>query len=362
MSVCLAPNGCDLYTVEAPPKKLLVGTTDGISVLERQNPGEAWKRSGHLLKGVHISSFLLEPKRGGLFAGVHGNGLYVSMDDGQNWELKTRGLTIQHVYTLASLERNGDIVLYAGTEPADLFQSLDYGETWEELPALRSVPGAETWKFPAPPHLGHVKHINSDPRDSRVLYVSIEQGGLLKSMDAGRSWRDISGFYKPEVDQVFKDVHRLVIRPSNPDQIYFTGGQGLYTSPDGGQTWEHLTLRSWRIGYPDALLTSPFDDKVMFMAGAAKAPQHWKETHMADPTVARSRDAGRSWEILERFPKSLRGNIEAMCMAAWSNSFGLFAGTTDGEVFFSEDEGENWSRIATGLAPVSKVGHYQQVR
>ena len=83
---------------------------------------------------------------------------------------------------------------------------------------------------------------------------------------------------------------------------------------------------------------------------------------MADPTVARSRDAGRSWEILERFPKSLRGNIEAMCMAAWSNSFGLFAGTTDGEVFFSEDEGENWSRIATGLAPVSKVGHYQQVR
>lgn len=170
---------------------------------------------------------LLEPQRNGLFAGVHGAGLYASMDGGETWELKTRGLTQQHVYTLASLERNGDIVLYAGTEPAHLFQSLDYGETWQELPALRTVPDADQWRFPAPPHLGHVKHIVFDPRDNRVMFACIEQGALLKSKDAGQCWHELSGFYKPEVDQVYKDVHRLVMRPSNPDQMYFTGGEGL---------------------------------------------------------------------------------------------------------------------------------------
>jgi len=360
MQVCLSPNGRNVFVGEALPNQLLVGTVNGISVLERESPGNSWKKSGHQLKGFHISSLLLEPRRGGLFAGVHGKGLYASIDGGENWELKTRGLTQEHVYTLASLQRNGDIVLYAGTEPAHLFQSMDYGETWKELPALRSVPGADKWRFPAPPHLGHVKHITFDPRDSRVMYASIEQGALLKSMDAGQSWHELGGFYKPE-DEVYKDVHRLVIRPSNPDQIYFTGGMGLYSSSDGGQTWDHLTLRTWRIGYPDALFTSPFDDQVMFMAGASKAPQHWREMKTAGAMVARSGDAGRNWEILEGFPKSLRGNIEAMSMAVWSDHFALFVGTTDGEVFLSEDEGESWSQIATGLAPVSKMGHYRQL-
>lgn len=361
MKVCLSPNGRNVFAGEALPSELLVGTIDGISVLERQGPGNSWKKSGHQLKDRHISALLLEPKRGGLFAGVHGKGLYASMDGGKNWELKTRRLTQEHVYTLASVERNGDIVLYAGTEPAHLFQSVDYGETWQELSALRSVPGSDKWTFPAPPRLGHVKHIAFDPRDSRVMFASIEQGALLKSMDAGKSWHEISSFYKPE-DEVYKDVHRLVLRPSNPDQIYFTGGMGLYGSSNGGQTWEHLTLRSWRIGYPDALFTSPVDDTVMFMAGASKAPQHWRETKTAGATVARSRDGGRMWEILEGFPQSLRGNIEAMSMAVWANKFALFAGTTDGEVLLSEDEGESWSQIASGLAPVSKAGHYRQLQ
>lgn len=361
MKACLSPNGGNVFAGDELPNQLLVGTLNGINVLERQSSGNSWKKSGHQLKDLHISSLLQEPIRGGLFAGVHGKGLYASMDEGEKWALKTRGLTQEHVYTLASVERNGDIVLYAGTEPAHLFQSVDYGETWQELPALRSVPGAEKWRFPAPPHLGHVKHIAFDPRDSRVMFASIEQGALLKSVDAGQSWQELSGFYKPD-DEVYKDVHRVVIRPSNPDQLYFTGGMGLYTSLDSGRTWEHLTLRSWLIGYPDALFISPFDDKVMFMAGASKAPQHWREMKTAGTTVARSRDGGRTWEILEGFPKSLRGNIEAMSMAVWTNNFALFAGTTDGEVFLSEDEGESWSQIASGLAPISKGGHYRQLQ
>lgn len=100
----------------------------------------------------------------------------------------------------------------------------------------------------------------------------------------------------------------------------------------------------------------------MFMAGASLAPQHWREKRRADSKVARSRDGGCSWEILEGFPRSLRGNAEAMSMAVWSNKFALFVGTTDGEVFLSENEGENWSQIANGLAPISKGGHYRQLQ
>ena len=35
-----------------------------------------------------------------------------------------------------------------------------------------------------------------------------------------------------------------------------------------------------------------------------------------------------------------------------------FAGTTDGDVFYSDDEGEHWQTIIKGIGAVSKSHHY----
>jgi photosystem II stability/assembly factor-like uncharacterized protein len=210
--------------------------------------------------------------------------------------------------------------------------------------------------------VAHVKHIAFDPQDSRTLFLAIEQGALLKSVDGGESWRELSAYYSLD-DEIYKDIHRVVPHPSIPRAVYFTGGEGLYRSSDGGESWEHLTTRSHRIGYPDALLVSPFEDDVMFMAGARKDPGTWRESHWADATVARSRDGGTSWDILDSgLPEQMRANIEAMSMYGWDNRFDLFVGTTDGEVYWSQDQGERWVCIADGLAPVSKSGHYRNLR
>ena len=83
MKVCLSPNGRNVFTGKDFPNQLLVATVDGMSSLERQNPSDSWKKSGHQLKDLHISSLLLEPRRGGLFAGVHGKGLYANMSGGE---------------------------------------------------------------------------------------------------------------------------------------------------------------------------------------------------------------------------------------------------------------------------------------
>jgi photosystem II stability/assembly factor-like uncharacterized protein len=270
-----------------------------------------------------------------------------------------RGLTQEHVFTLAAVERDGQTLLFAGTEPAHLFQSGDYGETWTELPSLRDVPDTDRWMFPAPPHIAHVKDVTFDPRDSRTMYVSVEQGALLKSTDAGQTWRELKEYSKPD-DFVYRDLHRLLLRPSNPDEMYFTGGAGLYYSADGGETWEHLTDHRMRIGYPDGLLFSPVDDRVLYMAGASNDPGTWRQTHVANAAIGRSRDGGRTWEVLGNgLPAQIDGNVEALSMAVWPGGFAIFAGTTDGDVFASEDGGDTWARIASGLAPVSKGGHYR---
>lgn len=295
---------------------------------------------------------MMEPSRGLVFAGVHQGTVYVSADLGRSWEPKSKGITHNHVFSLNFVEKQGKVKLYAGTEPAHLFESDDLGETWNELPSLRSVPSVPAWNFPAPPHVAHVKNITFDSRNPDTIYVSIEQGGLLKSEDGGLSWEEFHGFYE--------DVHRLVIRPSNPKCFYITGGDGLYRSHDGGATWEHLTDRSMRAGYPDALLIHPYLEDLMFMAGASASPNHWPKSRSANSVIVRSHDAGRSWEVLHGgLPEHIRGSVEAMVMEACGKSFSLFAGTTDGDVFNSDDEGEHWTKLVGGLPPISKHGHYR---
>jgi hypothetical protein len=58
-------------------------------------------------------------------------------------------------------------------------------------------------------------------------------------------------------------------------------------------------------------------------------------------------------------PDPLTANLEAMCLYAWQGKFELFAGTTDGKVYLSEDGAESWRLIASDLAPVSKVEHFR---
>jgi hypothetical protein len=51
-----------------------------------------------------------------------------------------------------------------------------------------------------------------------------------------------------------------------------------------------------------------------------------------------------------------------MCIATWPGNFSPFVGNTDGEVYCSEDGADSWNRVASGLAPVSKVGHFRHLQ
>src|SRR5579862_5445672 len=269
MKACLSPNGLNNHSGQERASQLLVGTAEGVSSLERE--GSGWRKAGRTLEGRHISSLLLEPKRGGIFAGVHGSGLYFSADGGATWEARMGGLAHEHVFSLSCTESNGQVTLYAGTEPAYLYRSTDYGESWQEVSSARQVPDLDKWTFPAPPHTGHFKTMAFDPRNASVLYAGVEQGALLKSTDGGRTWRELAGYSRPD-DNVYKDIHQIRLRPTNPDEIFMTGGMGLYHSTDGGETWEHLTGRDFRIAYPDQIQFSPADDRVIFMSGSADNP------------------------------------------------------------------------------------------
>ena len=351
MAICLAQNSPDTFHSDNPSNEVFVATARGVVTIHRTGSG-GWTVTNRSLEGHHISCLMIEPSKKYIFAGVHNGPLYVSKDSAKTWKESNQGITEKHIFCLNYANRGGKIKLYAGTEPARLFVSDDLGETWREFSSLRSVPSVDQWDFPAPPNQAHLKNVVFDPKDEHTLYACIEQGALLRSRDEGVSWEELHGFHL--------DAHRLLIRPSDPNWFYVTGGDGLYHSKDAGKTWEHLTTKSDRIGYPDSLFMHPENENLMFMSGSRTSPFQWRKNGTADAGILRSYDAGRTWhELKNGLPNHLRGNIEAMLVEFWNGSVSFLAGTTDGEIFCSDDGGEHWTTAVAGIPPISKGRHYQ---
>lgn len=358
MFVCLSPGGQSLTGGEVAKDKLLVGTVDGIFSFQKRNG--VWEGQGTMVPDKHFSSIIFEPMTKTLFGGTYSGEIVASTDLGKTWERRDGGIGDKEIYSLATQVVNGKPRLYAGTQPAHLFISDDLGKSWMELPGLRQVPGVEKWTFPGPPHQAHAKSITFHPKDPNIIHVAVEVGGFLKSTDGGKTWTTL--------DNINPDAHRVLVPTNAPDRLYGTAPTtncgpetvaGFCVSSDGGTSWKSITPRDFRIGYVDPFFVHPKNPELLFVAGAKTGPGTWRKLHTADARIARSRDGGKNWEILTGgLPDHIRANIEGMAMDVWNGGYALFAGTTDGDVFYSEDEGEHWQTIIKGIGPVSKSHHH----
>jgi photosystem II stability/assembly factor-like uncharacterized protein len=344
---------------------LWVATQDGLVLFERSDDGR-WREAQRALRGQHISSIIFERISGVIFAGAFFGSVYASEDGGKTWQQRDNGIHIDDVYSLACAQANGKVRVYAGTQPAHLFLSEDLGQHWTELPSLRAVPSCPSWSFPAPPHVAHTKFITFDPHDPTTIYACIEQGALLKSTDAGKNWREINtvGFLRDKNRPVehFYDVHRALIDPRDPKKIFVTGGAGLYVTFDGGAHWERWTSPDWAADvYPDGFVWNPRNPDTMYVAVAEHNPTTWRKAGPlahAGGKIYRSSDGGRNWQRLGGgLPESLKHEFGALCLEEWGDGYAVFGATTGGEVYCGENNGERWTLIASGLAPISKKGH-----
>ncbi len=362
MAIGLSHGGSNVYSSTDRSHQLWVGTKDGLVLLERAGNGE-WREAHRALRGQHISSIIFERASGTMFAGAFFGSVHASADGGKTWERRDNGMTIHDVYSLAGSVVDGKARVYAGTQPAHLFYSDDLGSHWTELPALRAVPSAPTWSFPVAPHIAHTKFITFDPRDAKTIYACIEQGALLKSADAGKSWAEINtvGFYrdKDRPPEHFYDVHKALVDPRDPRKIYVTGGAGFYVTFDGGNHWERWTSPDWAADvYPDGFVLNPRNPDFMFVAAAEHNPATWRQSAYAGGKIYRSIDGGQNWQRLGGgLPDSLKHEFGALCLEESNGVCSIFGATTGGEIYGSEDGGESWKLIASGLAPVSKKGH-----
>src|SRR5438094_9912401 len=151
-----------------------------------------------------------------------------------------------------------------------------------------------SWRMIGPFRGGRTVGATGVPGQPNVFYVGVNNGGVWKTTDAGRTWKPIFD------DQPTGSVGAVAVAPSNPDILYVGSGEGLqrpdlsvgdgvYQSTDGGKTWKHLGLRDGQ--QIPAILIDPKDPNRVFVAVLG----HPYGAN-AERGVFRSTDGGKSWQ------------------------------------------------------------------
>ena len=347
--VLISNGGENFAHVESYPDKIVVGTTNGVAILRRADT--EWLLEKKVLVGVSVPA-ITRAENGFIFAATHSGGVARSRDGGDTWDWVNNGIDHLDHWAIRAGKLNGKDVICTGTLPAHVYISENEGKSWRELTALRKVPSVSQWCFPPAPHIGHIKDITFD---GDKLYVGVEIGALLLSTDFGASFIELPVDPNP----VECDIHRILIHPARPDRLVAVNGiVGLMISEDRGQTWEKLPMPP-RGNYPDAMVVDAQDPDTFFLCVGDGWPPHWYKRGRACGKIARSRDAGRTWErLLGGLPDGQRALFSGLTIASWPGGSALYAADTDGQVFESLDKGEHW-RIIADVDPVSKGEFYR---
>ena len=110
-----------ILTVAVSGDKLFAGGSRGIFV--STDNGANWDTISIGIENPRINRFLVQGAI--IYAGTTGNGVYRSLDSGMNWVEVSTGLKSKYIYSLAGLGGH----LYAGTDKG-MFVSTDNGENW----------------------------------------------------------------------------------------------------------------------------------------------------------------------------------------------------------------------------------------
>ncbi len=185
------------------------------------------------------------------------------------------------------------------------------------------------------PSGGDIRSIAVDPKDKNNLFVSTLDSQVYGSSDAGRTWRLLATFSRPQLT-----LDQLIIDSRDSRMIYVSGHRGrepggFFKSSDGGATWkESRELRNEAI---HAMTQSKSNPSLLIVG--------------TDNGIYRSMDSGDNWQ-----------KVSSPTMPKFADSVAIdpndpntiYLGTTY-RAYKTTDGGANWRLIKDGMIDDSDV-------
>ena len=362
----------------AKPKKgetvVIAGTRKGLFLFHSKDR-RAWQSSGPFFKGDTVRHAILDPRDGQtVYAAVtseHWGAVVArSTDFGATWKIpeegprfsKESGLSVTRIWQIQA-GQNGE--LYAGTEPAGLFRSVDGGATWASVDALNYFPGRDKWPEGGGGLCLHT--ILPYPGDASRMLIGISSAGIFGTHDAGESWRNMdAGIRRGTPGETCEEttptcVHKMARDPTNPAIVYQQNHMGVYRRARGEDAWTRIEkglplnpAYDAPFGFP--LVAHPHDRGTAYLAPLeGDGNRVMPGGAMA---IYRTTNGGKGWtKITKGLPQKgawftvLRDGMRADA----NDPAGIYVGTTTGQLFASRNDGDSWKLIADHLPQVQCV-------
>jgi photosystem II stability/assembly factor-like uncharacterized protein len=213
-------HGLDALTVSAmamvPGNPNIVYVSTILGVFRTIDGGANWYGTEDVSGAVTL---VIDPTdTNTVYAGLSpAGGVFKTTDAGDTWSEVTDGMGEPAVFSLA-LDPGDPKILYAGTQGAGAFKSIDAGGHWTQLQIDSTV-----WSMLV------------DGSNSNVVYAGTNGDGVFKSVDAGATFTRVGS---PEVGVI------LSLAQSGEELYAGTATQGVSSSKDGGRHWVNAGVSS----------------------------------------------------------------------------------------------------------------------
>jgi photosystem II stability/assembly factor-like uncharacterized protein len=307
---------------------ILVATEREVVVIDGER-GTSTSAQGIDGRPTCLAAQPLAPGRA--WCGTSRAGVFRSDDGGVSW--RPVGLAGRLIMSVTASPVDPDVV-WAGTEPSEVWRSADAGTSWEQASRLETLPSSSEWSFPPRPDTHHVRWIACHPLDSDRLWVAIEAGALVSTIDGGRTWRD-------RVPGGPWDTHELAVHRDAPDALRVSAGDGYFESDDGGRTWRSPGA-GLDVGYLRSVAIDPEQPEIVVVS-AASGPHSAYVAGRSDGRLYR-RVARGQWErIRDGWPEEPSTIAPLLCAGLAAGE--IWAADERG-VHRSDDGGKSWRRVA----------------
>ena len=362
--------------------KFWVATRKGLIEFEKKSKGWEWEEEPSFVGDLVTAIFIRDDGKqqwAALNLGHFGVKLRRSEDAGKSWEelesptypqVETNGAgqgadseaegdSLQQIWIMESAGPEQPDQLWAGTIPGGLFKSEDRGKTWELNRSLWDRPERKQWFGGGYDDPG-IHSVCVDPRNSDTVRVGVSCGGVWRTDDAGKTWRVtttgmFADYMPPEQRELpeIQDPHRMVQCPASPDVLWAQHHNGVFRSTDGAESWTSIDVKPSAFGF--AVAVHPQEPMTAWLVPGVKdecrVPVDQKFV------VARTRDGGESFEILEKGLPTGPSYDLVFRHAFEISPCGqvLVMGSTTGNLWISENGGDQWECVTHHLPPVYAI-------
>ena len=356
-------------------QKLLVGTTKGLVVFEKINKN--WQIQTIHFLGLPVSVIYVNEITNTWWAGIShhhwGQKLHFSTDKGQTWQSvkppaypldaqmgSGKSATLKKIWTIQHGGHQYPNRLWVGTEPGGLFLSEDKGHTFKLVTSLWNHPSRmnqQQW-FGTGRSEPFIHSIVVNPADNNHVYIAVSCAGIFETKNSGKSWqprnKGLIAAYLPNPHvEIGHDPHRLFACDTNPKILWQQNHCGIFRSTDGAKNWQEVSDKKGIANYGFALAVDHQNTKRAWVIPAVSDELRIAPNQAL--AVCRTEDGGQTWQTLTNgLPQEHCFDIvfrHALAIQEGTLAFG----TTTGNLYLSDNQGDKWHCLSNNLARIDCV-------